>query len=157
MKLHLLLVGKTTNRSLNTLIEEYCTRLSHYSSFSVEIIPEIRSTRSLSFEQQKEREGELILKQLQNGDHLVVLDEGGKEYRSVEFANRIERLQHIGARRIVFLIGGPYGFSSAVYQRANEQLSLSRMTFSHQMIRLLFVEQLYRGFTILKGEPYHHE
>ena len=124
--------------------------------FDVSVVPELKNARNLSEEQQKEREGELILKQLCQGDVVVLLDERGNERRSVEFANWLQKRQQT-ARRLVFIIGGPYGFSKAVYDRADDRASLSQMTFSHQMVRLIFVEQLYRACTILKGEPYHHE
>ena len=124
--------------------------------FSITVIPELKNTKSLSFQQQKEREGKLILAKLQSSDHVVLLDEHGKDFRSVEFARWIEQ-KNASVRRLVFVIGGPYGFSEAVYSRANEKISLSKMTFSHQMVRLVFVEQIYRACTIIKGEPYHHE
>ena len=124
--------------------------------FSITVIPELKNTKSLSFQQQKEREGEMILAKLQSSDHVVLLDEHGKDFRSVEFARWIEQ-KNASVRRLVFVIGGPYGFSEAVYSRANEKISLSKMTFSHQMVRLVFVEQIYRACTIIKGEPYHHE
>ncbi len=157
MKTTFLLVGKTTDKHIEALIKEYADRLRHYLSFEIVVIPELKNTKALTAEQQKEREAELLLKQLSDADHVVLLDEGGREFRSVEFANYMERLQHCGARRLVFIVGGPYGFAPSVYKRAKEKLSLSQMTFSHQMIRVLFVEQLYRAMTILRGEPYHHE
>lgn len=157
MKTILLLVGKTTDKQLATLISDYTQRLGHYMNFELVVIPELKNSKSLTADQQKEKEAALLLKQLAEGDYVVLLDEGGKAYRSVTFAGYIEKLQHTGARRLVFVIGGPYGFAPAVYERAKEKLSLSPMTFSHQMIRLLFVEQLYRAMTILRGEPYHHE
>ena len=156
MKTVLIQVGKTVNKHFIACINDYVERISHYMPFEVVTIPELKNTKKLSEEQQKEAEGELILKQLQPSDTVVLLDEHGREYRSVEFARWLEQKQQT-ARRLVFIIGGPYGFSQAVYQRANEQLSLSKMTFSHQMIRLTFTEQLYRACTIIKGEPYHHE
>ncbi len=156
MKTVLIQVGKTVNKHFIACINDYVERISHYMPFEVVTIPELKNTKKLSEEQQKEAEGELILKQLQPSDTVVLLDEHGREYRSVDFARWLEQKQQT-ARRLVFIIGGPYGFSQAVYQRANEQLSLSKMTFSHQMIRLTFTEQLYRACTIIKGEPYHHE
>jgi len=156
VKTELILIGKTTDKHLQAGIDDYIGRIGHYLPFSVTVIPELKNTKSLSEEQQKEREGELILKSLQPSDHLVLLDEHGAERTSVEFAQWMERRQQT-VRRLVFCIGGPYGFSKAVYQRANEQVSLSRMTFSHQMVRLVFTEQIYRACTIIKGEPYHHE
>lgn len=157
MKIHLIAVGRTADPRLQSLIADYVDRLEHYVPFRLEIIPELKNTKSISTEQQRQREGMLILKSLQDGDHVILLDEKGKELRSVEFAASLERLQQAAARRLVFVIGGPYGFSEEVYRRASGKLSLSRMTFSHQMVRLFFVEQCYRAMTILKGQPYHHE
>jgi 23S rRNA (pseudouridine1915-N3)-methyltransferase len=156
MKTVLILVGKTTDRNLSTAIDNYVQRIGHYMPFSIVIIPELKNTKSLSTQQQKEVEGELILRQLQTTDHVVLLDEHGQEPRSIELARWLQQRQQ-SVRRLVFVIGGPYGFSSSVYQRAQEQLSLSRLTFSHQLVRLVFTEQLYRACTIIKGEPYHHE
>ena len=138
-------------------IEEYIQRTKHYISFDMEVIPELRNTKNLTEEQQKEKEGELIIKSLQPGDTVVLLDEHGKEMRSLDFADYMKRKLNTTNRRLVFIIGGPYGFSPAVYEAAQEKLSLSKMTFSHQMIRLIFVEQLYRAMSILNGSPYHHE
>ncbi len=157
MKILLLVVGKTTDKHLDTLINEYVGRVKHYIPFDLEVIPELKNAKALTFEQQKEREGELIVKSLRDGDYLVLLDEGGKEFRSIEFAQYLERKQTSVARRLVFVIGGPYGFSPKVYELAKEKISLSRMTFSHQMVRLFITEQIYRAMTILRGEPYHHE
>lgn len=156
MKTVLIVVGKTTDKHIVACINDYVERIGHYMPFTLNIIPELKNTKSLSEQQQKEREGELILGTLQAGDVVVLLDEHGRELRSVDFARWLERKQ-LSARRLVFVIGGPYGFSPAVYQRADEQLSLSKMTFSHQMVRLVFTEQLYRACTIIRGEPYHHE
>lgn len=156
MKSILILVGKTTNKHFAAGIKDYTERIAHYMPFEIITIPEIKNTKNLSEEQQKEREGELILKQLQTSDTLVLLDEHGAELRSIELAQWLEKRQQT-SRRLVFVIGGPYGFSPDVYQRANDKLSLSRLTFSHQMVRLVFTEQLYRACTIIKGEPYHHE
>lgn len=156
MKTELILVGKTVNKHFVAGIKDYAERITHYMPFGITVIPELKNTKSLSEEQQKEREGELILKQLQPSDTVVLLDEHGLEFRSVEFARWMEKKQST-ARRLVFVIGGPYGFSADVYARANEKISLSRMTFSHQMVRLIFTEALYRACTIIKGEPYHHE
>ena len=155
MKTVLILVGKTVNKHFQAGISDYAERIVHYMPFDIVTIPELRQTKNLSEEQQKTAEGELILKQIQSSDPVVLLDEHGKELRSVEFARWLEHKQQT-ARRLIFVIGGPYGFSSEVYARANEQISLSRMTFSHQMVRLVFTEQLYRACTIIKGEPYHH-
>lgn len=156
MKTELILVGKTVNKHFVAGIEDYAERIGHYMPFNITTIPELKNTKNLSEEQQKQAEGELILKQIQPQDTVVLLDEHGRELRSVEFARWLEQKRNT-ARRLVFVIGGPYGFSQAVYARANEQLSLSRMTFSHQMVRLVFTEQIYRACTIIKGEPYHHE
>lgn len=156
MKITLLVVGKTTDMHIETLIQEYQKRLSHYLPFSLHIIPELKNTKALTPDQQKIAEGELILRSLTSGTDLILLDEHGKEFRSIEFADYIQKRMSSG-RDVVFAVGGPYGFSEAVYQRANGKISLSKMTFSHQMVRLFFVEQLYRALTILRGEPYHHE
>jgi 23S rRNA (pseudouridine1915-N3)-methyltransferase len=156
MKNILIQVGKTVDKHFDAAINDYCSRISHYMPFSIVTIPELKNTKSLSAELQKSKEGELILKQIQPSDTVVLLDEHGKELRSMEFASWIEKKQQT-TRQLVFVIGGPYGFSEEVYARANEKLSLSKMTFSHQMIRLIFTEQLYRACTIIKGEPYHHE
>ena len=156
MKTILILVGKTNDKHFAAGISEYASRISHYMPFDIVTIPELKNTKSLSEEQQKTMEGELIMKQLQVSDTVVLLDEHGKERRSMEYARWLEQ-RSMNARRLVFVIGGPYGFSPEVYQRADEKLSLSLMTFSHQMVRLIFTEQLYRACTIIKGEPYHHE
>lgn len=157
MKTILLVVGRTVEQYYITAIDEYIRRTKRYISFDMEVIPELKNTKSLSTEVQKEKEGELILKALQPGDVVVLLDEHGKELRSLEFADYMKRKMNVVNRRLIFVIGGPYGFSEKVYAAAHEKLSLSKMTFSHQMIRLLFVEQMYRAMTILNGEPYHHE
>ena len=157
MKVALILVGKTVNKHFVELIDEYAGRVKHYIGFDMVTIPELKNTKNLSVEQQKQQEGTLILKQLQAGDCVVLLDEHGKEFRSVEFAKYMEQKMQTVSKRLVFVIGGAYGFSPDVYAQANEKLSLSKMTFSHQMIRMIFVEQLYRVMTIMKGEPYHHE
>lgn len=157
MKVALILVGKTVNKHFVELIDEYAGRVKHYIGFDIITIPELKNTKSLSTDQQKQQEGELILKQMQTGDYVVLLDEHGKELRSVEFSAYMEQKMQTVNKRLVFVIGGPYGFSQEVYGRANEKLSLSKMTFSHQMVRLIFVEQLYRAMTIMRGEPYHHE
>lgn len=157
MKFTLLVVGKTVEKHYITAIADYTERTRHYISFDMEVIPELKNTKSLSMEQQKEKEAELILKALQPGDVVVLLDEHGKEFRSVEFAAWVERKMHTVNKRLVFIIGGPYGFADTIYKVAQEKISLSKMTFSHQMIRLIFVEQLYRAMTILNNGPYHHE
>lgn len=156
MKTLLILVGKTTDKHFQTGISDYVERISHYMPFELVTIPEIKNTKSLTGEQQKTAEGELILKQLQPSDTVVLLDEHGRELRSIELARWLEQKRNT-ARRLIFVIGGPYGFSSEIYSRADEELSLSKMTFSHQMVRLIFTEQIYRACTIIKGEPYHHE
>ena len=157
MKGVLIVVGKTTDKRFEAIIQEYLERIRHYIPFAVEVIPELKNTKGLSQNEQKEREGELIQKCLQAGDYVVLLDEHGSERTSMDFAAWMQKKMAAGPKRLVFIIGGPYGFSPAVYARANEQLSLSRLTFSHQMIRLVFTEQIYRACTIIKGEPYHHE
>lgn len=156
MKTILILVGKTNDKHFVAGINDYAARISHYMPFEIVTLPELKNTKSLSEEQQKVMEGEMIAKLLQPSDTVVLLDEHGKEMRSVEYAAWLQRTAN-NARRLVFIIGGPYGFSPAIYQRANDKISLSRMTFSHQMVRLIFTEQLYRACTIIKGEPYHHE
>ena len=157
MKIKLLVIGKTDDKNLNQLIEIYQKRLQHYINFQLEVIPDIKNAKNLSQLQQKEKEGSLILSKLQNTDQLVLLDEKGKEYRSIEFSNFLQKKMNSGIKQLVLVIGGPYGFSETVYKKSMGKISLSKMTFSHQMIRLFVVEQLYRGFTILKNEPYHHE
>ena len=156
MKTILMLVGKTRSKIFKVGMDDYVSRIEHYMSFSITTIPELKNTKSLSEDQQKQKEGELILKEIQPSDTVVLLDEHGVEFRSIEYANWLKQKQNT-ARRLIFIIGGPYGFSPDVYARANEKISLSRMTFSHQMVRLIFTEQLYRACTIIKGEPYHHE
>jgi 23S rRNA (pseudouridine1915-N3)-methyltransferase len=157
MKIVLTVVGKTTDQHFVASIQEYVGRISHYVPFALEVIPELKGTKNLSEKEQKDREGELILKSFQPGDYIVLLDEHGRERRSIEFAQWIQKKMSAGPKRLVFVVGGPYGFSEAVYAAAQEKVSLSQMTLSHQMIRLLFVEQIYRAMTILNGEPYHHE
>ena len=156
MKITLLVVGKTTDSHIEALIQEYQKRLTHYLPFTLQVIPELKNTKALTSEQQKQAEGELILRTITPATDLILLDEHGKEYRSIEFADYIQKRMSSG-RDVVFVVGGPYGFSEVVYQRANGKISLSKMTFSHQMVRLFFVEQIYRAMTILRGEPYHHE
>ncbi|MBR6550172.1 MAG: 23S rRNA (pseudouridine(1915)-N(3))-methyltransferase RlmH [Paludibacteraceae bacterium] len=156
MKITLLVVGKTTDIHIENLIQEYQKRLTHYIPFTIQVIPELKNTKALTTDQQKQAEGELILRAITSANDLVLLDEHGKEFRSIEFADYLQKKMSSG-RDLVFVVGGPYGFSEAVYQRANGKISLSKMTFSHQMVRLFFVEQTYRAMTILRGEPYHHE
>lgn len=157
MKITLLTIGKTEDKYLNEGIDIYLKRLKHYISFKIIEIPELKNTKSLSREQQKIREAELIFKNIQNTDHVILLDENGKELSSRGFSVFLNKKMVGGLQHLVFIVGGPYGFSDELYARSNDKLSLSKMTFSHQMIRLLFTEQLYRALTILKGEPYHHD
>jgi len=157
MHIKLLAIGKTDNKQLQQLIDDYQKRLSFYIKFELEILPDIKNVKNFSESQQKEKEGELILSKVGQNDALVLLDEKGKSYSSVEFSEFLQKKMNAGLKTLVFVIGGPYGFSETVYQKAQGKLSLSTMTFSHQMVRLFFIEQLYRGFTILKGEPYHHQ
>lgn len=157
MKIKLLAIGKTDNKQLILLIDEYKNRLKHYIKFEFEIIPDIKNVKNLSTVQQKEKEGNLILSKLKSTDQLILLDDKGKHFTSLEFSKYLQKKMSSGLKQLVFVIGGPYGFSDAVYKKAQGKLSLSKMTFSHQMIRLFIIEQIYRGFTILKNEPYHHE
>ncbi|WP_456438369.1 23S rRNA (pseudouridine(1915)-N(3))-methyltransferase RlmH [Psychroserpens sp.] len=156
MTIKLLAIGKTDNKQLQALIDDYQKRLGFYVKFEFEIIPDLKKAKNLSESQQKQKEGELILNKLNATDVLILLDENGKQLDSVAFSNYLQKHMNSGIKRLVFVIGGPYGFSPEVYQKANGKLSLSKMTFSHQMIRLFVIEQLYRGFTILRNEPYHH-
>lgn len=157
MNIDILAIGKTDSAQVEALVADYLKRLNFYTKVTLVILPDPKNRRTLSAEAQKRQEGELILKQLTDGDWLVLLDEKGREMRSMEFADWMQKRMNAGVKRLCFVIGGPYGFSKAVYARANELLSLSRMTFSHQIVRALFAEQLYRAFTILNNEPYHHE
>lgn len=157
MTIKLLCIGKTDNKHLQALIDQYFKRLKHYCKFEFEIIPDLKKSKNLDEKLQKIKEGELILKKITPADILVLLDENGKNFDSVGFSEWIQKKLNTGMKQLVFVIGGPYGFSEEVYQRANQKIALSKMTFSHQMVRLFFVEQLYRGFTILKNEPYHHQ
>ncbi len=156
MNIKLIAIGKTDNKQLEDLIDTYIKRLGFYIKFNMQIIPDLKNAKNLSESQQKEKEGKSILGTVANSDILLLLDENGKQYDSVGFSDVLQKHMNSGIKQLVFVIGGPYGFSTEMYQRANGKLSLSKMTFSHQMIRLFFVEQLYRGFTILKNEPYHH-
>jgi 23S rRNA (pseudouridine1915-N3)-methyltransferase len=153
----LIVVGKTTDKRFEAITQEYIERIRHYIPFTIEVIPELKNTKGLSQDEQKKREGELIQKNLQPGDYIVLLDEHGSERSSMDFASWIQKKLAAGPKRLVFIVGGPYGFSDAIHQKGNEEISLSRMTLSHQMIRMFFVEQIYRAMTILNGEPYHHE
>ena len=157
MNIKILTIGKTDNKALQSLIDDYTKRLSFYIKFDLEIIPDIKNVKNLSESQQKEKEGELILAKLLPTDQLILLDEKGTTFSSVGFSDYLQKKMNSGAKTIVFVIGGPYGFSDEVYQKAQGKISLSLLTFSHQMVRLFFIEQLYRGFTILKNEPYHHQ
>ena len=157
MQIKIITIGKTDDKQLLQLIEQYQKRLKHYIKFDLDIIPDIKNVKNLSEKQQKEKEGELILKKINSTDVLVLLDENGKQFSSVEFSAYLQKKMNAGIKQLVFVIGGPYGFSETVYQKAEGKISLSKMTFSHQMIRLFVVEQIYRGFTILKNEPYHHQ
>jgi 23S rRNA (pseudouridine1915-N3)-methyltransferase len=157
MKICLLVIGKTDEAYLQKGIEIFLKRIPHYITFEMKIIPDLKNSKNLSEDQQKEKEGDLIIQQISGSDELFLLDEQGAEYSSSEFARFLEKKMGSGIKRLVFIIGGPYGFSGTVYAKANGKLSLSRMTFSHQMVRLIFAEQLYRALTILKGEPYHHQ
>ncbi|MNK33149.1 Ribosomal RNA large subunit methyltransferase H [compost metagenome] len=157
MQVTLLCIGKTGKKFLEEGEQEYLKRLRHYISFQMHIIPDIKQSKNLSENQIKQKEGELILEKVGTSETLILLDERGKEYSSMEFSTHLQDQFNRGGKHIYFVVGGPYGFSDSVYQRANGMISLSQMTFSHQMIRLFFIEQLYRAMTILKNEPYHHQ
>lgn len=157
MKITLILNGKTEDDYIQKGITIFEQRLKHYVSFESIIIPALKNTKALSIEQQKQKEGELVLKNLQPSDRLILLDENGKEYTSLQFSAFMQQQMNSGIKNLVMVVGGPYGFSDELYKRANGKISLSKMTFSHQMVRLFFVEQLYRAMTILKNEPYHHQ
>lgn len=157
MNIKLLAIGKTDSKPLITLMDEYMKRLSFYVKFDLEVIPDIKNVKNMSEEQQKLKEGELILSKIGPTDQLILLDDKGKEFTSIGFADELQKKMNSGIKTLVFVIGGPYGFSDDVYKNAKGKISLSRMTFSHQMIRLFIIEQIYRGFTILRNEPYHHE
>ncbi len=157
MNIKLIAIGKTDKKSLQSLIDDYTKRLSFYIKFELEIIPDIKNVKNLSEAQQKDKEGELILSKLSATDQLVLLDENGAIFSSIEFSDYLQKKMNAGIKTVVFAIGGPYGFSEEIYKKAHGKISLSAMTFSHQMVRLFVIEQLYRGFTILKNEPYHHQ
>ena len=157
MNIKLIAIGKTDNKSLQSLIDDYTKRLSFYIKFELEIIPDIKNVKNLSEAHQKDKEGELILAKLSATDQLVLLDENGITFSSIEFSDYLQKKMNAGIKTVVFAIGGPYGFSEEIYKKAQGKISLSAMTFSHQMVRLFVIEQLYRGFTILKNEPYHHQ
>lgn len=157
MNIKLLAIGKTDDKYLAKLIQQYTKRLKHYTNFDIEVIPDIKKSKHLSETLQKQKEGELILQKTTPADILILLDENGKNFTSLEFSSWLQKKFNTGMKQLIFVIGGPYGFSEEVYQRANQKIALSKMTFSHQMVRLFFVEQLYRGFSILRNEPYHHQ
>jgi 23S rRNA (pseudouridine1915-N3)-methyltransferase len=157
MKIKLLVIGKTDSKEMQSLIEIYQDRLKYYAKFELQVIPDLKKAKNLSETQQKEKEGELILKEVLPTDELVLLDENGKSYTSLTFSDYLQKKMNSGIKQLVFVVGGPYGFSDSVYQRAKGKISLSKMTFSHQMVRLFVVEQIYRAFTILNNEPYHHQ
>ncbi len=157
MNIKLLCVGKTDNKQLQALVDEYSKRLNFYIKYSIETLPDIKNVKNLSEQEQKTKEGALILSKLGPYDHLVLFDENGKSFSSVGFSKFLQKKMNSGIKTLVFVIGGPYGFSQEVYNKAIGKVSLSQMTFSHQMVRLFITEQIYRGFTILKGEPYHHQ
>ncbi|WP_149912572.1 23S rRNA (pseudouridine(1915)-N(3))-methyltransferase RlmH [Sphingobacterium cavernae] len=157
MKITLVCIGKTDDKYIQEGIDKYNKRLKHYITFNIVVLPDVKNVKNLSQSQQKEKEAELFNKHIQNTDYVVLLDERGKEYSSIEFSCFLEKKMIASVQHIVFLVGGPYGFSEEIKQRANSLVSLSKMTFSHQMVRLFFVEQIYRAYTIMKGEPYHHE
>ena len=157
MTIKLLAIGKTDNKQLQLLIEDYTKRIGYYIKFELELIPDLKKVKHLSEAQQKQKEGELILAKISSTDCLIILDENGKQFDSIAFSSYLQKHMNSGIKRLVFVIGGPYGFSEEVYKKANGKISLSKMTFSHQMVRLFVVEQLYRGFTILRNEPYHHK
>lgn len=157
MNIELIVVGKTDSKEVAALVDMYLKRINFYNRFNISYIPDIRNAKNLSEAQQKSSEGEAILRLLDDSDRVVLLDEKGQEFRSIEYAEWLQKRMNSGVKRLVFIIGGPYGFSDAVYKRANEKLSLSKMTFSHQIIRAIFTEQLYRAFSIINNSPYHHE
>ncbi len=157
MKIVLLTIGKTSEKYLIEGIAQYQKRLKHYTKFEMFEIPNLKNAKNFSKAELMKKEGEMMLKQLQNSDHLVLLDDKGKDFTSPNFTKKLQSWMLSGKKRLVFVVGGAYGFSEDIYARGNEKLSLSKMTFSHQMVRLFFVEQIYRGYTILNNEPYHHE
>ena len=157
MKITVLAVGKTDRKELQQLMDVYRKRLTHYIKFEIKIVPDIKNVKNLSMAEQKKKEGEAILNEVSSSDVLVLLDERGKQFSSKELSVSLQKRMNSGIKNLVFVIGGPYGFSDTVYQKALQEISLSKMPFSHQMIRLFFVEQLYRAFTILRNEPYHHQ
>ena len=157
MNIELIVIGKTDSKEIESLVALYARRVNRYCKFGITVLPDVRNTRSLTVKQQRTAEGEALVRQFSEGDFVALLDERGEEQRSVEFALWLQKRLNSGTKRLVVVIGGPYGFSDEVYARAHARLSLSRMTFSHQIVRAIFAEQLYRAFTILRNEPYHHE
>ena len=157
MRIHVMFIGKTMGKLFQEAISDYQQRLTHYVPFAIEEVPDLKNTKSLTEEQQKEKEADMVFDRLQSGDVLVLLDEKGKEFTSREFSSFLENKMHTVNKRLVLLIGGPYGFSQRIYDAAQGKVSLSKMTFSHQMVRLFLIEQIYRAFTIMRGEPYHHD
>lgn len=157
MNIELIVIGKTDSEAVSSLTGEYMRRINHYVKFTMTALPDIKNAKNISHESQKRQEGEILLKNISDGDYVVLLDEKGAQYRSVEFADWLQKRLNSSLKKLIFIIGGPYGFSDAVYKRADASLSLSKMTFSHQLVRTIFCEQLYRGFAILRNEPYHHE
>ena len=157
MNIELIVVGKTDSKEVSALVDIYTKRINFYNKFTITYLPDIRNSKNLSEAQQQTAEGEAILRLIDDSDRVVLLDEKGSEFRSIEYAEWLQKRMNSGIKRLVFVIGGPYGFSEAVYSRSNEKISLSKMTFSHQIIRAIFTEQLYRAFTILRHDPYHHE
>ncbi len=157
MNIELIVVGKTDSKEISALVDIYTKRINFYNKFTITYLPDIRNSKNLSEAQQKTAEGEAILRLIDDSDRVVLLDEKGSEFRSIEYAEWLQKRMNSGIKRLVFVIGGPYGFSEAVYSRSNEKISLSKMTFSHQIIRAIFTEQLYRAFSIINNSPYHHE
>lgn len=157
MKIHFIVVGKTNEKYFVAAENEYLKRMQRYTKLTYTVVPETRALKNVPEKEVKRKEGEAILKKINSTDRVILLDDKGADYSSKKFANKLSDMQMRGVKVVVFVVGGPYGFSEEVYQRANEKFSLSKMTFSHQMVRMIFLEQLYRGFTIIKGEPYHHE
>ena len=157
MNIELIVIGKTDQQEVASLVEQYAKRVNHYCKFTVMTIADVKNTRNMAPSRQKQLEGEMILKLISEGDWLVLMDERGRQFTSMEYADWLQKRMLSGVKRVAIVIGGPYGFSDEVYKRANEKISLSKMTFSHQIVRAIFAEQLYRAFTILNNEPYHHE
>ena len=157
MNIELIVIGKTDQQEVASLVEQYAKRVNHYCKFTVTTIADVKNTRNMAPSRQKQLEGEMILRLISEGDWVVLMDERGRQFTSMEYASWLQKRMLSGVKRLAIVIGGPYGFSEEVYKRANEKISLSKMTFSHQIVRAIFAEQLYRAFTILNNEPYHHE